>query len=182
MGARAVAARCTRERLAAETPSEGGETLRLYETIFILRSDLSDEQADEVARTILGELARLNLDVVHLESWGKKRLAYMVKKHKYGYYTLAYFRGEAEQIGKLERFYRINEQVIKSIVVRVERERAVLAMIEEHKSRGRPSVSEAQGGATRRGEGGGQAAAQTSSVVSVQEEEAAPGDPPEEIP
>ncbi|MBI3090913.1 MAG: 30S ribosomal protein S6 [Candidatus Tectomicrobia bacterium] len=156
--------------------------MRLYETIFILRSDLSDEQAEEVARGILGELARLNLDVLRVDSWGKKRLAYMVKKHKYGYYTLAYFRGEAEQISKLERFYRINEQVIKSIVVRVERERDVLAMIEEHKSRGRPAVSEAQDAATKQGEAGGQAAAQASSVVSVQEEEAAPGDPPEESP
>ena len=107
--------------------------MRLYETIFILRPDLTEEEAEATGGDIQAELDRLNFEVLQVDTWGKKRLAYAVKKQKYGYYTLIYFQGEPDQISRLERFYRINEQVMKSIVVRVEREREVRAMLAEKK-------------------------------------------------
>ena len=106
----------------------------LYESIYILRPDLTDEQADQSVSEISEAFGRMDLEVLRVEPWGKKRLAYTVKKQKYGFYTLVYFRGESAQIKGLERFFKLNDQVIKSLVVRVEKERVVLDMLAAQKS------------------------------------------------
>ena len=63
----------------------------LYESIYILRPDLTDEQADQSVSEISEAFGRMDLEVLRVEPWGKKRLAYTVKKQKYGFYTLVYF-------------------------------------------------------------------------------------------
>lgn len=57
--------------------------------------------------------------VVEVERWEKKRLAYPVKEHKYGYYVLIRLEAPATLIHPLERFYRLSEHVIKFLTIKV---------------------------------------------------------------
>ncbi|MGD2063153.1 MAG: 30S ribosomal protein S6 [Nitrospirota bacterium] len=94
--------------------------MRLYETIFIARSDLSDEQVETVATGIKGVVTGNGGDLVKDEDWGVKALAYDVDHHSKGRYYLLQFHGDNDLLEELERNYRYNESIIKFMTIRVD--------------------------------------------------------------
>jgi small subunit ribosomal protein S6 len=94
--------------------------MRLYETIFITRPDLSEEQAAGVVDAIKGVVTGHGGDVVKEEDWGVKPLAYDVDHHSKGHYHLFQFRGDGPLLGELERNYRYTESIIKFMTIRMD--------------------------------------------------------------
>ena len=91
--------------------------MRTYEALYIIRPDLADEDI----QTITNEVETLITDnggsIVRSEIWGKRRLAYEVKKFSEGCYVLLRFEAEPEFITRLEDYYRLAEAVIRFMVV-----------------------------------------------------------------
>ncbi|HEX9593136.1 MAG TPA: 30S ribosomal protein S6 [bacterium] len=94
--------------------------MRLYETIFIARPDLSEEQIEGVAAAIKGVVTGNGGELVKEEDWGVKGLAYDVDHHSKGRYFLLQFRGGNGLLKELERNYRYNESIIKFMTIRVD--------------------------------------------------------------
>ena len=89
-----------------------------YESVCILTSKLTNEEvANEIAKiqTTIKEFSDLPISI---ENIGKKKLAYEIKKNTEGIYLVIHFQAESECIYELERFYRINDNVIKFMVIR----------------------------------------------------------------
>ena len=88
--------------------------MRKYETIVVFHPHLSDtEVAQQVegVKKILLEQGALELEVV---DWGKREIAYLVQKQKYGYYKLFAFECDNHQFAEvLNSLLRINEKVLK---------------------------------------------------------------------
>ena len=88
---------------------------RIYETLFIISPDLEDEQRDEVAeriKTFIEE--RMDGTIKTLERWGKRRLAYRVRKGFYeGDYTLILFEADPEKVIDLEKYYKIIPEIFR---------------------------------------------------------------------
>ena len=90
-----------------------------YESVFILQSDLDEETRDSLLDKIKGVIHKNGGEVTELESWGKKKLAYIINKiHKDGEYYLMYFNGNQDVLNELDRFYKISDEVIRSLVVK----------------------------------------------------------------
>lgn len=90
-----------------------------YESIFILTPSLPDTDIDETIKKV-EELITKNLGkVLEIERWEKKRLAYPVKKHKYGYYVLIRFEAPADLMNPLEKYYRLSEHIIKFLTIKL---------------------------------------------------------------
>jgi small subunit ribosomal protein S6 len=96
--------------------------MQLYETIFIIHPELNEEDAEEHIKRVENLLTRLGGEILKTERWGKKRLAYEVDKHRYGYYVLLRLRGNSSILPELERHYRLTEGIIKSLVIRLKAE------------------------------------------------------------
>ena len=88
-----------------------------YETIIIINSNL-DEAATKATVEKFTTLISENGTVESTEEWGKKKLAYPIKKQNEGYYVLVNFTSNPEFIDELERVYNITDEVIKHIVVK----------------------------------------------------------------
>ncbi len=88
-----------------------------YETIFLMKDDITEEQRNTVIEDIREYLTK-NGTISEEENLGKKKLAYEVRKYEYAYYYLIQFIGKADIISELERKYRINENILKFITVR----------------------------------------------------------------
>jgi small subunit ribosomal protein S6 len=91
--------------------------MRKYETFFILDPDLPDEVnniVDEKLKTVVASKGGMVLSYV---PWGKKKLAYPVKKRTRGHYILMEYAGGAELVAELERNMRLDERVLKFITV-----------------------------------------------------------------
>jgi small subunit ribosomal protein S6 len=91
--------------------------LRRYETILIAHVDLSeDELSSLIARystLITGQKGIL----VKVERWGKRRLAYLIKKQQRGFYILIDYAGETAAVNELERNLKINDKILKFMTV-----------------------------------------------------------------
>ena len=88
-----------------------------YETIMIINSNL-DETATKSTIDKMLALIGENGKVESTEEWGKKKLAYPIKKQNEGYYVLINFSSNPDFIDELERVYNITDEIIKHIVVK----------------------------------------------------------------
>ncbi|NLI81429.1 MAG: 30S ribosomal protein S6 [Deltaproteobacteria bacterium] len=94
--------------------------MRKYETFFILDPDLSDEAnaaVDEKLKTVVSSNGGTLLSYA---SWGKKKLAYPVKKRIRGHYVLMEYAGGPKLVAELERNMRLDERLLKFITVKLE--------------------------------------------------------------
>ncbi len=94
--------------------------MRKYECFFIVHPELNDEALTAVADKLKGIIETNGGTVVSYTPWGKKKLAYPVKKNDFGYYILMEFASEPTLIVELERNLRLDERVLKFITVKLE--------------------------------------------------------------
>lgn len=86
---------------------------REYETIYILRPDVDSEAAEKVQQRVYEVVARENGQMMKLESWGRRKLAYPVAKHRTGVYFYARFIGKGGLVQELERNLKVIDSVMK---------------------------------------------------------------------
>ena len=84
-----------------------------YETVFIVTPVLSDAQVKEVADKFQGIITENGGQIVNVENWGLKKLAYPIQKKTTGFYFLVEFEAEGQLIEKLETNYRRDERIIR---------------------------------------------------------------------
>jgi len=97
--------------------------VRTYEVIYILDPALADDGVESSAQAAKEVLTREAAEVLEIQKWGKKRLAYEIKKRREGHYV--YFRVQAEPkaMAELERYLKIAEPVLNYLIHRVEERR-----------------------------------------------------------
>jgi len=93
---------------------------REYETIFIVNPETPADTMDQIAERITDVVKRLNGKLLKAENWGKRRLAYTVKKQHSGYYLYIRYLGYSDMVHEVERNLRMIEPVIKHITVKIE--------------------------------------------------------------
>ncbi|MDZ7724158.1 MAG: 30S ribosomal protein S6 [candidate division KSB1 bacterium] len=91
----------------------GGLTLRKYETIFVIDSLLKNEEIESIVNKYERFISANGGSIDVVDRWGKKRLAYEIKKRQYGYYVLIRFDGPPTMVKPLEREYRLNEAILR---------------------------------------------------------------------
>lgn len=90
-----------------------------YESVIIVAPTLDEKQQKEIENKY-SKIINENGKVKSFENLGKKRLAYEIRKNKEGFYMTFNFKSESSFISELERQFRIDDDVIKFIVVRRE--------------------------------------------------------------
>jgi len=94
--------------------------LRSYQSVLILKPDIDEARVAEALEKI-GELIKSNGGAcLKIENWGKKRLAYRVKKNRFGIYLNIYHTLESAKVTDLETKYKLYDLVIKYMVLRLE--------------------------------------------------------------
>ena len=94
--------------------------MRRYETIFIVDPDLSDEERSPLFERLKPLFPQLDGFLVMVEEWGTKNLAYEIKKKKRGYYVRLDYCGTGPLVNEIERFFRIDDRVLKYMTVLLE--------------------------------------------------------------
>lgn len=89
-----------------------------YETVFILRPDLTDEGTKKVTDKIAELIGRFHGQLGASKDLGKRQLAYRIAKQVKGHYFQLNYRGTGQVVEELERFLRLSEEVIRFLTVR----------------------------------------------------------------
>lgn len=96
-----------------------GVTGNVYETIIIFKPTLSDEEIEKAVNKIKEIISKEKGEVITVENWGKRKLAYDVKKQKKGNYILLRYKGKGTIVTELERNCRLDDAVIRFLTVRL---------------------------------------------------------------
>jgi len=88
-----------------------------YETVFILSPELDEENIKGHVEKFKN-LIETSATIENVDEWGKRKLAYPIKKFNEGYYALVNFSAEPTFIHELERIYKITDGVIKYLVLK----------------------------------------------------------------
>ena len=91
-----------------------------YESVLIARQDLGASQVNSLVSDLSEVIKKEGGEVVKVDNWGLKNLAYRIKKNRKGYYVLLNIVAPAKAIAEYERLIRLNEDVIRYMTVRVE--------------------------------------------------------------
>lgn len=97
--------------------------MRYYETMFILKPTLTQEEIDSKIEFFKNILTNNGATIDGCINMGMRNLAYEIKKNKRGYYYVIYFKSNANLIVELERNYRITEDVLRFIVINYKNKR-----------------------------------------------------------
>ncbi len=91
---------------------------RPYELGFIIPSSVLEQDTKRVIEMVKGWVEDLGGEVTNVDYWGRRRLAYPIEDYREGYYVFLLMDFPTEQIKELERRIKLNDQIIRHLVVR----------------------------------------------------------------
>ena len=91
-----------------------------YETIFIINPNVESENVEKIVEDVQNLITGSEGEVIKVEKWGKKRLAYEVKRNRDGFYVFIIFAADPQFILRLGRYYGLTDEIIKNMTVRFE--------------------------------------------------------------
>lgn len=93
---------------------------KLYEGMFLVDSAVAVSDWDGVIAAIETVLKRSDADVVSINKWDERKLAYPIQKKTKGTYFLVYFRAEGEKITHIERDVQLSEKIMRALILNAE--------------------------------------------------------------
>ncbi|SMC09375.1 30S ribosomal protein S6 [Nitratiruptor tergarcus] len=101
--------------------------MRHYETLFVLKPTLTDEEKKAKFDFIKEVIENNGGEIVATEDVGVRKLAYPIQKFERGHYYIIYFKAPSETVRELERIYRITEDVIRFLTIKYETNKDIRA-------------------------------------------------------
>jgi small subunit ribosomal protein S6 len=101
--------------------------MRHYETLFVLKPTLTDEEKAARFEFIKETIEKNGGQIVATEDIGVRKLAYPIQKFERGHYYIIYFTAPSQTVRELERIYRITEDVIRFLTIKYETKKDIAA-------------------------------------------------------
>ena len=95
--------------------------MRRYELMLVIRPDVPDDRSQALIDRTTRQIVAAGGQIVKVAPWGRRRLAYPIERHREGSYHIVLFEGPAPLVAELERGLLITEEVLRHLLVRVER-------------------------------------------------------------
>jgi small subunit ribosomal protein S6 len=106
--------------------------MRVYESAILINAALDDEAIKNLIERIKETITTNGGEILEIDDWGRKRLAYQVKKSKIGYYVIFRFNSQPDIVPKLERYYQLDETILRYLTISLSKD--ALEQIEIDKS------------------------------------------------
>ena len=116
---------------------------RKYELMFLIDPKLNSEEQSSLMELIEN---KINGNIVKKENWGKKPLAYEIKKNSEAIYLLYYVETESKNIDEVKRMVSINKQILRNLIIKHEKrwpfemKQLDLTKIKSHNKKRSPKV------------------------------------------
>ncbi len=93
--------------------------MNIYENVVIINPSLSEEELKEAIDKISEQIIKAGGEILKVDNWGKKKLAYELNKQKMGYYVIILFKSRPAFIKELEYFYKVFEPAVKYMIIKL---------------------------------------------------------------
>ena len=96
--------------------------LKKYELTFIVDAQLEQQKIDELVEHVEKLISGNNGKVIKVDHWGKRRLAYEIKRKQYGHYIYFLFESDGSNIKSIEHDLNFNESVLRFLTVKLSKQ------------------------------------------------------------
>lgn len=120
--------------------------MRTYEALYIIQPDLEDDAVQTIAQGVDKLITDDGGAIVRSEIWGKRRLAYEVKKFSEGVYVLVRFDSDQKLVDILERHFRLTDEIIRFLVVHFDKKTLRLEAEQQRRTEAQTAARAAAGG------------------------------------
>lgn len=93
---------------------------RLYETTFIVNAALEDQDIDAVVSKVTGYITSHGGDMINIDRWGRKRLAYPINKKFNGYYVHCIYESIPDNMGIIDRFLVLEDTILRHLTIQLD--------------------------------------------------------------
>ena len=93
--------------------------MKRYETLFIVQSELSSDDITAIIDRYSKIITDMKGTILKVERWGKRKLAYLIRKQSRGFYILIDFAGKREIVAEVERILKFDDKVLKYMSVKL---------------------------------------------------------------
>ena len=107
-------------------------TKKMYESAVLINAALEEDQIQSLISRIKELISSNDGEITDIEDWGRKRLAYVIKKSKIGYYIIFQFNAYPQIISTLEKFYKLDENILRYLTIKLTKN--ALEQIEKNKA------------------------------------------------
>lgn len=91
--------------------------MRTYEALYIINPTLEDDAIQTIVKEVEALVTNQGGAIVRSEIWGRRKLAYIVKKHTDGCFVLLRFTAKPEFVQKIETYFKLNESILRYLTV-----------------------------------------------------------------
>lgn len=91
--------------------------MKLYETTVIYDPGLEETRVNEEVERVTQPIAQAGGEVIEVQRWGKRKLAYVIRKRRDGTYVHVKHKSPPELIAEMERRFRLNESVLRHLTI-----------------------------------------------------------------
>lgn len=92
----------------------------IYETISIIRPGAGEEAITKISERTAEIIGAADGEIMAVDNWGLKTLAYPIKKEETGYFVYTVFKGNGAGVDEMERIFRIDDNVLKYMTVKLD--------------------------------------------------------------
>ena len=116
--------------------------MRYYESLYIVNPNFEQSRIDKVMKLVSDKCGDYKFKIINHHTWGKKRLAYSIQKHKYGSFILLHFASEtADKLKEFDRFMYLNKDILRNQTVVLNQEPEV-SSDDEYKKKNDETLNE----------------------------------------
>ena len=95
----------------------GEDDVNAYEAVYIFDSQITEDQIGEKIEKYHQQLSSGGAEFGEMEHWGRRQLAYPIRKRTNGYYVVAQFQADPEALPEFERLLKLDEELLRYLVV-----------------------------------------------------------------
>ena len=95
--------------------------MAIYECVYIARQELTAAQTEQLSKDLTKIVFSNSGEIKKQEYWGLRNLAYKIRKHRKGHYTMFHIEAPASTIEELERNMRLNEDILRYLTVKIDK-------------------------------------------------------------
>jgi small subunit ribosomal protein S6 len=120
--------------------------LRHYETFYLLHSDLNDEERNAISEKLQKIIVDKQGQIVRVDPWSLRRLAYKVQKQTHGYYVLMEYGASADVIFDVNRELRLNDSVLRFMTSKLNEKFDYEAIMKAYQDKASKRLAEEEAG------------------------------------
>ncbi|GBD13333.1 30S ribosomal protein S6 [bacterium HR24] len=94
--------------------------MRNYELVMVISPDLSEDEVSSSVERVQRFVSERGGEVLKVDRWGRRRLAYPIRRFTEGHYVIAQLRLDASAVRELDRNLEVAESVLRHLVVRTD--------------------------------------------------------------